>query len=202
MPDDPLICIVEDDAPMRDALQLLLRSAGFSVQSYPSAESFLAEMDITRALCLLADVRLPGMDGIALHRHLVALGADPTVVIITGNGDISMAVAALKNGVADFVEKPFDPALLVDIIQEALQRAIAKHRCKAVAADITRRRLALTPREAEILALLAEGHPNKVVAGRLGISTRTIEHHRAHIMEKMQARSFSQLIRMVLATDT
>lgn len=184
---------------MRDALQMLLRSAGFDVLSYASAEEFLPNVDYSIPWCLLTDLRLPGMDGIALHRHLVLLGAEPIVVIITGHGDVPVAVAALKSGVADFVEKPFDPAILVASVQDASQRAAACHERRASTAEIKNRLLTLTPRETEILALLVEGHSNKVIALRLGISARTAEHHRAHIMEKMQARSLSQMIRMTLA---
>lgn len=198
---EPAICVVEDDAAMRDALHLLLQGAGFEVFSYATAEEFLADMDCSRACCLLTDVRLPGMDGIALHRHLVSLGTDPTVVMITGHGDIPMAVSALKTGVADFVEKPFDPTVLLESLRAAAQRAVASYQRKANAAEIKQRLADLTPRESEILGMLVEAHPNKVIAARLGISVRTTEHHRAHIMEKMQARSFSHLIRMALAID-
>ena len=194
-----LVCVVEDDAAMRDALQLLLRGSGFSVLCFASAEEFLAQVDCSRPYCLLTDVRLPGMDGITLHRHLRSLASEPIVVMITGHGDVPMAVAALKDGVADFVEKPFDPAVLLDILWDASQRADAAHQRRAAATDTKRRLQALTPREAEILALLVEGHPNKVIATKLGITTRTTEHHRAHIMEKTGARSLSQLIRMALA---
>jgi two-component system response regulator FixJ len=194
-----LICVVEDDTAMRDALQMLLRGAGFSVLCFASAEEFLAKADCSRPYCLLTDVRLPGMDGIALHRHLLSLGSEAIVVMITGHGDVPMAVAALKEGVADFVEKPFDPAVLLDSLRDASQRAAAAHQRKASAADIKRRLLTLTPREAEVLALLVEGHPNKAIAASLGISTRTTEHHRARIMEKTEARSLSRLIRIALA---
>ena len=119
------VYLVEDDAGMRDALSLLLRGAGFDVRSYPSAEIFLSEVDCSKSICLLTDVRLPGMDGIALFRHLVQLGTEPAVVVITGHGDIPMAVAALKDGVVDFVEKPFDPGMLLDSVREASQRAAA-----------------------------------------------------------------------------
>jgi FixJ family two-component response regulator len=142
------------------------------------------------------------MDGFALYRHLISLGVEPTVVMITGHGDVPMAVSALKEGVADFVEKPFDPAILLDSLREAALRATAAHRRKIAAAEIKERLLALTPREQDILALLIEGNANKVIAARLGISVRTTEHHRAHIMEKAQARSLSHLIRMVLAMDS
>jgi len=184
---------------MRDALTLLLQSAGFEVRSYPSAETFLVEADRSQPICLITDVRLPDMDGIALYRHLVGLGLDPAAVVITAHGDIPMAVAALKEGVVDFVEKPFDPAMLLDSVRAAWQRAAASQEQKAQVADIKARRSTLTSREAEVLALLVEGHPNKVIAAKLGMSIRTTEHHRARIMEKMGARSFSQLVKLLLA---
>jgi FixJ family two-component response regulator len=196
---EPTVYVVEDDTGMRDALSLLLRGAGLDVRSYPSAEAFLSEMDPTQPICLLTDLRLPEMDGVALFRHLVKIGAQPAVVVITGHGDIPMAVAALKEGVADFVEKPFDPGMLLDSVRDAARRALASQERKATVADIETRRQTLTPRETEVLTLLMEGHLNKVIAARLGMSTRTIEHHRARIFEKMGARSVSQLIRMLLA---
>jgi two-component system response regulator FixJ len=196
----PTVYLVEDDEGMRDALILLLQSANFDVQSYSHAESFLSEVDCSKPICLLTDVRLPEMDGIALFRHLVRLGTEPAVVMITGHGDIPMAVAALKEGVVDFVEKPFEAGMLLDSMRDASQRAAASHNRKAVASHIETRLASLTPREAEILALLVEGHPNKVIAGKLGMSIRTTEHHRAHIMEKLGARSISNLIKMVLST--
>jgi two-component system, LuxR family, response regulator FixJ len=199
MAEAPLVYVVEDDAAMLDALLLLLRGSGFSVLGFASAEEFLAQVDSSRTYCLLTDVRLPGMDGITLHRHLRSIASGSIVVMLTGHGDVPMAVAALKDGVADFVEKPFDPAVLLGILWDASQRADAAHQRRTAAAETNRRLQTLTPREAEILALLVEGHPNKVIAARLGIGTRTTEHHRAHIMEKTRARSLSQLIRMALA---
>jgi len=196
---EPPVHVVEDDPGMRDALTLLLQSAGFEVRSYPSAETFLVEADRSQPICLITDVRLPDMDGIALYRHLVGLGLDPAAVVITAHGDIPMAVAALKEGVVDFVEKPFDPAMLLDSVRAAWQRAAASQEQKAQVADIKARRSTLTSREAEVLALLVEGHPNKVIAAKLGMSIRTTEHHRARIMEKMGARSFSQLVKLLLA---
>jgi FixJ family two-component response regulator len=192
--------VIEDDAGMRDALCLLLRSAGFDVHSYPDAETFLAEGGSSQPISLLTDMRLPGMDGIALYRHLVRLGFDPAVVVITGHGDIPMAVTALKEGVVDFVEKPFDPALLLDSVRDASQRAATNWERRLQAADIETRRSTLTSREVVVLELLMDGHSNKVIAGKLGMSTRTAEHHRARIMEKMGARSVSHLIRMMLGT--
>lgn len=194
----PTVYVVEDDTGMRNALGLLLRGAGFEVRSYTSAESFLGEVDPAKPVCLLTDLRLPGMDGIALFRHLVKFGAQPAVVVITAHGDIPMAVAALKEGVADFVEKPFDPGMLLDSVCDAARRALTNQEHKATVTDIETRRLALTPREKEVLMLLMEGHPNKVIAAKLEMSTRTTEHHRARILEKMGARSVSQLIRTLL----
>jgi two-component system, LuxR family, response regulator FixJ len=192
--------VVEDDPGMRDALTLLLESADFDVRSYPSAEAFLVEVDHSQPICLLTDVRLPDMDGFTLYRHLIKLGVDPATVVITAHGDVPMAVAALKEGVIDFVEKPFDPAALLDSMREAWQRAAANQERKSQIADVEARRSTLTSREAEILELLIEAHPNKVIAAKLGTSTRTVEHHRARILEKMGARSLSQLIKMVFAS--
>jgi two-component system response regulator FixJ len=192
--------VVEDDAAMRDALCLLLRSAGFEVHSYQNAETFLAAGGCPPPICLLTDMRLPGMDGIALYRHLVRLGADPSAVVITGHGDIPMAVTALKEGVVDFVEKPFDPALLLDSVREASQRAATNWERRLKAADVETRRSTLTPREVMVLQLLMDGHLNKTIAGSLGMSIRTAEHHRASIMEKMDARSVSHLIKIMLGT--
>ena len=198
MDSEPTVFIVEDDTGMRNAVSLLLRSAGFAVRSYPSAETFLTELDSSKPICLLADVRLPKMDGIALFRHLVGLGVEPAVVVITGHGDIPMAVAALKEGVVDFIEKPFDPGVLLESVRDAWRRAEANQERKAVAADIEARRSTLSPRELDVLKLLTQGHLNKVIAAKLGMSTRTAEHHRARIMEKMGARSLSQLVKMQL----
>jgi len=198
MENDPAVHIIEDDAAMRDALLLLLESAGLQVRGYASAEEFLAGQDCLQPTCLLVDVCLPGMDGLALHRHLVSRGSDPAVVMITGHGDIPMAVAALKAGALDFVGKPFDPAVLLDSVRDALQRTDDSRRRNAAVEDIKTRLQTLTARETETLALLVEGHPNKVIAAKLGVSIRTIEHHRARIMEKTGARTLSQLIKMHL----
>jgi two-component system, LuxR family, response regulator FixJ len=198
MTTQPAVYVVEDDVGMRDAVSLLLHSAGFDVHGYPSAETFLQQVDCSNPICLLTDVRLPGMDGIALFRHLVRLGTEPAVVIITGHGDIPMAVAALKEGVVDFVEKPFDPGMLLDSVSNASRRASANRERRVGVAEVEARRSTLTPREYEVLALLVEGHSNKVIAAKLDTSVRTTEHHRARIMEKMGARSLSQLIKMMI----
>jgi len=198
MSDDLVVHVVEDDLVMRDALLLLLRSASLPARGYASAEEFLADPDCGRSVCLLVDVRLPRMDGLALQKHLVSRGADPATVMITGHGDIPLAVAALKAGAMDFVTKPFDPAALLDSVREAWQRAANTRQRAVAAAENDARFQTLTPREASILALLAQGRPSKIIASELEISVRTVEHHRARIMEKLGARTLSQLIRIAL----
>ncbi|HEX5325835.1 MAG TPA: response regulator [Acetobacteraceae bacterium] len=198
MTGDPVVHVVEDDAAMLDALLLLLRSAGFACNGFANAEAFLAGVDLSQPLCLLTDVRLPGLSGLQLYRHLVSIGCEPVVIVITGHGDVPMAVAALKEGVADFVEKPFDPGVLLESVGAAVARTLERWQRRGVNAEVAGRMTALTPREKEVLDLLVEGHPNKVIATTLGVSIRTTEHHRAHIMEKMGVRTLSQLIKSVL----
>lgn len=201
MPDD-VVHVVEDDAAMRDALLLLLGSVGLLPRGYQSAEEFLAQQETSQPMCLVVDIRLPGMDGLALHRHLVSIGAEPATVIITGHGDIPLAVAALKAGALDFITKPFDPALLLGNVRDALQHAAEGGGRKIAAAAVTARRNSLTPRETTILDHMVEGCPSKVIAANLGISMRTIEHHRARIMQKMGARNLSQLIKAAIGRQS
>jgi len=193
------VFVVEDDERMRVAIELLLRTEGFEVQSYPDAEAFLAGETCPQSVCLLTDVRLPGVDGLALHRRLVATGAAPATVMITGHGDIPMAVSALKEGVLDFIEKPFHPPVLVECIKEASRRALATRDREMKMAEFKVRLSTLTPREAEVLDLLAEGESSKAIASRLGISVRTAEHYRAKIMEKLEVPSTSRLIALMSA---
>jgi two-component system, LuxR family, response regulator FixJ len=193
------VFVVEDDARMCAAIELLLRTEGYDVQSYPSAEALLAEKAELRSICVLTDIRLPGMDGLALHRNLIAMGAAPATVIITAHGDIPMAVSALKDGVVDFIEKPFHPPMLLESVKEACRRALAIRDHGTKAADLKARLNTLTPRELEVLNLLVEGQSSKVIASRLGISVRTAEHHRAHIMENLDAPSTSRLISLALS---
>ncbi len=164
MADDPVVHVVEDDTAMRDALLTLLGGAGLPAQGYATAEDFLARRGDADPACLVADLRLPGIDGLALHKRLVSAGVDPATVIITGDGDIPMAVAALKAGALDFVTKPFNPAILLDSVREALRHAAERDRRKAASSAMQQRREALTPREKAILSHLAEGHPSKIIA--------------------------------------
>jgi FixJ family two-component response regulator len=196
------VFVVDDEPAIRDSLAMLLRSVGLPSRAFPSATAFLEGLEAGATGCVIADVRMPGMSGLELQEALRARAARLPVIIITGHGDIAMAVRAMKAGAADFIEKPFNEQVLLD----AVHRALAQGRADAAPAgtnraEIEARVAALTPREHEVLLLIAEGRPNKVVATRLGLSTRTVEVHRAKVMEKMGARSLAELVRMAIACD-
>ena len=198
---DPLVYVVDDDASIRDSLAMLLRSVGLASRTFADAKSFLAAYAPRANCCLVADVRMPGMSGIELQDALGARGTALPVVIITGHGDIAMAVRAMKAGAADFIEKPFHDQTLLDAVHRALERA-SPNPAGAAEADLTslHARLAtLSVREREVMSLVVEGRPNKVIATRLGLSTRTVEVHRAKVMEKMGARSLAELVRTAIA---
>lgn len=198
---EPLVYVVDDEASIRDSLAMLLRSVGLASRTFADARSFLATYQPRPDACLVADVRMPGMSGIELQEALRTRGAELPIIIITGHGDIAMAVRAMKAGAADFIEKPFHDQTLLDAVHRALARSADPRKdAAAVDSDELRKRLAtLTPREKEVMALVVEGRPNKAVATRLGLSTRTVEVHRAKAMEKMQAQSLADLVRMAIA---
>jgi two-component system response regulator FixJ len=197
-----LVHVVDDDQGVRDSLAFLLQSAGLAVRTYDSPAAFLAVAPGLASGCVLTDVRMPGgMDGLALQRHLAALGGSLAVVVMTGHADVPIAVEALKAGARDFLEKPFDEDRLLTVVREALavsQRAEEEHQANA---GIAVRLATLTPREREVLDRLVAGLPNKTIAYDLGTSPRTVEVQRARVMEKMGARSLAELVRMVLATE-
>jgi two-component system, LuxR family, response regulator FixJ len=193
------ILIVDDDADVRDSLRALLESSGFVVRDHDSAAGVLADPAIGAALCLIADIRMPGMDGLQLQEELNRRRIQVPVVVVTGHGDVPLAVRAMKAGAIDFLEKPFDEELLLAAVRRA-QAAAEQSRSEAEATDqATRLIKQLTPRERDVLEHLVAGHPNKIIAYELSISPRTVEIHRAHVMDKMQARSLSDLIRAALA---
>ena len=198
---EPLIYVVDDEASIRDSLAMLLRSVGLASRTFADAKSFLGAYEARSECCLVADVRMPGMSGIELQEALRSRGAQLPIIIITGHGDIAMAVRAMKAGAADFIEKPFHDQTLLDAVHRALERSADPGvEAAAMDTDAVRKRLAtLTPREQEVMALVVEGRPNKTVATRLGLSTRTVEVHRAKAMEKMQAASLADLVRMAIA---
>jgi FixJ family two-component response regulator len=194
----PRVCVVDDDAQLRESITLLLSTAGIAAAEFASAEEFLAAVRPDQPACVLLDVRLPGMSGLDLLQVLGEAGSVPTVVMITGHGDVPMAVSAMRAGAVHFVEKPFDPDILLTIVEEALGRAAKVAAAQAQTSDIVARHALLTAREQQVLDLLVEGRPSKLIAYELDISTRTAEHHRSAVMKKMAARSLSHLVRMAL----
>lgn len=202
MTDEAPIHVIDDDAAVRDALRFLFESAGLTVRSYDSAAAFIDAVSAQRGGCVLTDVQMPGLDGLALQRRLTELRIDLPVIVMTGYADVPIAVQALKEGAFDFIEKPFDDDRLLTSVRGALE-AGRRRREEAAGLDAIAARLAsLTPREREVLDGLVAGHPNKAIAYDLGTSPRTIEVHRARVMEKMQARSLADLVRMVLAVES
>jgi len=195
---EPTIYVVDDDEGVRDSLAALLEADGFRVAAYASAEAFLKRGPIDGHACLLADVRMPGMDGLELLGRLADQRSVMPVIMITGHGDVPMAVRAMKLGAVDFIEKPFDPEVILASVRDALRAASA--RPSAGGNEEVRRRLQqLTPREHDVLEHLVVGRSNKEVALQLGISPRTVEIHRARLMEKMQAENLAQLVRMAIS---
>jgi two-component system response regulator FixJ len=199
MASESLICIVDDDDRVRDSLRELLESAGYAVEDYNSALRFLASDAALRCQCLIVDVRMPEMDGLALQRELTRRGHRLPVVVVTGHGDVPLAVRAMKAGAAEFLEKPFKDEVLLASIQAALEIGASPAKMGPAAAVIEERIKELTEREREVLDLLILGHANKVVAQKLSISFRTVEIHRSRVLAKMEARSIAELVRLVLA---
>jgi two-component system response regulator FixJ len=195
------IFIVDDDEAIRDSLQLLLRVAGFAqTDAYESSRRFLDAAKPQPGDCLLLDVRMPDMDGLELQAELNRRAIRLPVIVMTGHGDVPIAVRAMKAGAVDFIEKPFTDDLLIDSVRRALALSAETLRVSEEVSETLRRIETLTAREREVLGGMVAGHPNKVIAHDLGISPRTVEIHRARVMEKMDARSLSALVRMALAS--
>jgi two-component system, LuxR family, response regulator FixJ len=194
----PTVFIVDDDDAVRGALRLLLKSVGLAATTLSSAQDFLATYDPQQPGCLILDVRMPGMSGLELQQQLNLRGAIIPVIFITGHGDIPMAVEAMQQGAFDFLQKPFRDQDLIDRIQRALAKDQTGRAELRERARIKQRLETLTAREREVLELVTSGKPNKIMAADLGVSQRTVEIHRARVMEKMGASSLAQLVRMVL----
>ncbi len=200
--DEPLVYVVDDDEAVRDSLTLLLKAVGLASQTFSSAAEFLNHYDPEQHGCLVADIRMPGMSGLDLQDELNRDGAQIPLIFITGHGDVPMAVDAMKSGALDFIEKPFRDQDLLDRMQQALawdkERRIENLKTLAI-----RERLAtLTPRETEVMECVVQGQANKVIAMDLGVSQRTVEIHRARVMEKMAVRSVAKLVRAVEAAKS
>jgi two-component system response regulator FixJ len=198
MANEYVIHVVEDDQPMRDSLVMLLEEIGYKVRAYATAEALLASAPAPELGCVVSDVRLPGIDGLTLLRRLRAAGSALPLVLISGQSDISTAVAAMKAGAVDFLEKPFAPDALMAALDTALR--FRTRDADAEDAEAARQRLErLTSREYEVLDHLVSGRSNKEAAEKLRISPRTVEFHRAHIMEKSGAKGLPELVRLWLA---
>jgi two-component system, LuxR family, response regulator FixJ len=197
----PVVHIIDDDEGQRESLAFLLRSANLEVRSFESAKAFLDELLHAVPSCVITDVRMPDMSGIELLRRLKELKIGVPVIVITGHGDIALAVEAMKMGAADFFEKPFDDDLLVASVRAALRQREDQTKRGAERAEIEDRIFSLSPREKDVLAGLIEGRANKQIAFDLGISPRTVEIYRANLMNKMEANSLSDLVRMALICE-
>ena len=194
----PTVIVVDDDDAVRTSLRLLLKSVGLPVETHGSAQEFLAAFDTDQPGCLVLDIRMPGMSGLELQAKLAEEHAIVPIVFITGHGDVPMAVEAMQHGAVDFIQKPFRDQDLIDRINQALDKDKANRDSLRERDAILRRMAQLTPREREVLELVTVGKANKVIAGDLDVSQRTVEIHRARVMEKMGASSLAHLVRMVI----
>jgi two-component system response regulator FixJ len=198
MPRRGNVYVIDDDDAMRDSLDFLLGSADFHVTLFESAHQFLNTLASADFGCVLSDIRMPGMDGIELLKRLKASRSAFPVLIMTGHGDVPLAVEAMKLGASDFVEKPFEDDRLIGMIEVALREAESGARSEAVTLDIAARIESLTPRERQVMGGLIAGLSNKLIAREYDISPRTIEGYRANVMTKMQAGSLSELVRLAM----
>jgi two-component system response regulator FixJ len=197
MATEPVVHVIDDDDSARQSLEFLIDCAGLNVRSYASAVEFLRAVPDMDHGCIVTDVRMPEMTGIELLGRLKALGVRDPVIVITGHADVPMAIQAMKEGVADFIEKPFSDDAILGAIQAAVARQNDRAQADGERALVNERLASLSPREREVLEGLVEGNANKVIAFDLDISARTVEVYRANVMAKMHARSLSELVRMV-----
>jgi two-component system response regulator FixJ len=198
MQPDAIIYVIDDDEAVRQSLEFLLKTAGLTVRGFDSAKAFLDELPQIRSGCIITDVRMPEITGIDLLRRVKELGVDIPVIVITGHGDISLAVEAMKIGAVDFLEKPFDDDVLLAAVHGSLHRIADSAQRNADLAKIRDKLTALSNRERQVLEGLVAGKANKTIAFDLGISPRTVEIYRANLMTKMTANSLSDLVRMAM----
>jgi FixJ family two-component response regulator len=200
--DSPTVFLVDDDQAIRDAVGLLLRAGGLAVETFASATDFLESGAVGRPGCLILDVRMPGMSGLDLQQRLRAQGRRIPLIFMTGHGDVPMAIRAMKAGAFDFIQKPFEGGMLLKRVREALAFDAGERCRQAQRTEAAGRMAELSPREREVLERVAAGQYNKIIAAELGISISTVEIHRKRVMEKLQADSLSDLIRVLaLAND-
>ncbi|MBT3012835.1 MAG: response regulator transcription factor [Candidatus Thiodiazotropha sp. (ex Lucina aurantia)] len=197
----PTVFVVDDDQAMRNSLKWLIESVSMQVETFESADAFIKSYYPGRSGCLLLDVRMPGMSGLELQEYLRANQIAIPVIIITGHGDVPMAVRAMKSGAVDFIEKPFNDELLLESIRYALALDVKQRDMQKQRAEIATRLARLTPREHEVMVMVTNGKANKEIASSLGVSAKTVEAHRARVMEKMQANSLAELVRMAISAN-
>jgi FixJ family two-component response regulator len=192
----PVVYVVDDDVSVREALEMMIRAAGWQVRTFTSAEAFLSHPDIVAPSCLILDVNLPDLNGLELQKRIAVDHAGMPIIFLTGYGDVPMTVRAMKAGAVEFLTKPFDDDVLLEAIQQALARSQASVDDASELQALNHRYLSLSPREREVMALVVSGLLNKQVGGKLGISEITVKVHRGQVMRKMEARSFADLVNM------
>ena len=197
-----LVHIVDDDDAVRDALLELLDSVGMKAVGFESADMFLTDINPSIAGCLVLDIRMPGMSGLELQKKLHEMDSTLPIIFITGHADVPMAIEAMKYGAVEFIQKPFRDQELLDCINSAMKNARESYERNIEKKQVLGRLNSLTKREKEALELLSEGHPNKVIADKMGISQRTVENHRANLLEKMEAQSTAALIKLLLLANS
>jgi two-component system, LuxR family, response regulator FixJ len=198
----PVVFVVDDDPAMRDSLRWLIESTGVRVETYGDAKTFLQAIRPDVPGCLVLDVRMPGMSGLDLQTELVRRGVVLPAIVITGHAEVPLAVRAVKAGAIDFIEKPFSDQLLLDRVRQGLEMDRLERESRARRGEVVRRLGLLTQREREVLDLVVAGRANKEIAATLGLSPKTVEVHRAHVMDKMQASSVAELVRLALLAQS
>lgn len=198
---NPIVHIVDDDGAVRNALSLLMEAEGLQARAYASAEEFLEQLNPTSKGCVLLDVRMPGISGLELQQLLKRKHVFFPVIIMTGYADVPMAVQSMKEGAIDFIEKPFDNDRLLQQVQACLQKCEQAQSEQVQHQEAAEKIGRLTRRERQVMELLVQGHQNRVIAENLGISPRTVEIHRARVMEKLEAQSLSDVVRIALTSS-
>ncbi len=200
--DTPLVCVVDDDDAVRLSIGLLIETLGLPVRSFASALDVLDDPEaLARAHCMVLDVRMPGLSGVGLQERLIRLSHTAPIIFVSGHGDVPMVARAMRDGAFDFLQKPFNEQVLLDRVQEAVQVATHRRRLRARRAGFQRRLDALTLRERDVMEGMVAGRLNKQIAEDLGISMKTVEQHRARVMEKLQADSLATLVRIVVCAE-
>jgi RNA polymerase sigma factor (sigma-70 family) len=194
----PTVFVVDDDPAMRESLSWLLQSAGLTVESFDSAETYLANRDPRRPGCLLLDLKLPGKNGLELQTQLASANLNVPIIFLTGYAEVSTAVRALKGGAFDFLEKPFRDEILLDCVKRALERDRRNRQALQQITTVTSKLERLSRREREVMELMVQGKPTKEIASDLGLSPKTVEVHRGRVMRKMEVRALPQLVREVM----